>query len=130
MGFWDTPEMRQLKAERRALEHQLKFEEQQLREAERELRDAERERRQFLAGLPDAAKEALLEHELEAAKGFAGAAEVARVEGLDEDQVELELAAELSEMKERSRSEYLRFLASLPREERDNIRQIEQKYGF
>ena len=63
-------------------------------------------------------------------KSDLGPAMVAEVEGATDEESEAALADEIRKMKRRNPHEWERLLASLPRENQDQLREIERRYNI
>ena len=83
---------------------------------------------QLLAEAPEEIKERLLELDLAVVEANIGPKEVARLKSTSEEKFELENVELIRERKARGFREWNLFLKSLPREAREQIRDIERRY--
>jgi hypothetical protein len=90
----------------------------------------EAELQEWLAAQPDDVKAAALDARLAEAEKELGLLETEDVMGLSDMQAEYALADEILAMKERDPGEWVRFLASLPKEDRIKRQEIEAKFDL
>lgn len=92
--------------------------------------DEKADYQRWLAAQADDVKQAAIQIELEEAKSALSDDEVDEALGMSDDEAEHALAEELRVMKSRDPREFVRFLATLPAEERANLTAIVKKHGI
>ena len=92
--------------------------------------ESRRKRQRELATASDEARREALQEELGDAKRTLDAATVDSATTMSDAEAEAAIATDLRSMKQRSLSDYELFLAYLPDEEADQLREIARKHGI